>query len=96
MVVRLIGSVQPGNPGGATRLVFYLRSFGASAALFDPTDDSLRGAGLAQPQYVVAEGPEAAASAAKLFSQDRPQCPNGRLSVVPVTGELRSHGAVAP
>ena len=69
VVVRLIGSVQPGNPGGAIRLVFYLRSLGASAGLFDATNDSLRGVGLARPQYVVAEGADAAASAANLFSK---------------------------
>ena len=45
VIVRLAGPVQPGNANGSTRLVFYLRSLGASAALFDPTVASLRGAG---------------------------------------------------
>jgi hypothetical protein len=67
VIVRLEGNVQPGNTNGATRLVFYLRSLGASAALFDPTAQRLRGAGLAQPRYVVAEGSRAAATVAQLL-----------------------------
>jgi hypothetical protein len=67
VVVRLVGNVQPGNTNGATRLVFYLRSLGASAALFDPTVQRLRGAGLAQPRYVVAEGTRSAATVAQLL-----------------------------
>ena len=67
VIVQLIGAVQPGNAFGSTRLVFYLRSLGATAALFDPTVGSLRGAGLAQPRYVVVEGPESAATAARLL-----------------------------
>ncbi len=70
VIVRLVGPVQPGNANGSTRLVFYLRSLGASAALFDPTVASLRGAGLIQPQYVVAQGPESAATAAKLLRDE--------------------------
>jgi hypothetical protein len=68
VLVRLIGAVQPGDANGSTRLVFYLRSLGASAALFDPTTSTLRGAGLLQPRYVVAESPESAASAAGMLS----------------------------
>ena len=69
VVLRLIGPVQPGHIGGATRLVFYLRSLGAPAALFDPTDHSLKGAGLGQPRYIVAEGPDSAATAVSLLRQ---------------------------
>jgi hypothetical protein len=68
VIVELLGEVQPGYVNGPTRLVFYLRSLGASAALFDPTDGRLRGAGIAQPQYVVTEGPESAATVAKLLN----------------------------
>ena len=42
---------------------------GASAALFDPTSQRLRGGGLIQPRYVVAEGPESAAPAARLLNE---------------------------
>ncbi|MBV9577859.1 MAG: hypothetical protein JO057_04635, partial [Chloroflexi bacterium] len=76
VIVRVIGPVQPGTVGGATRLVFYLRSLGASAALFDPSTQTLRGTGWlhgpAEPAYVVADGPDAAAAAARVLSeQDR-------------------------
>lgn len=72
VVVRLLGPVQSGKSGGATRVVFYLRSFGASAALFDPMDQSVRGAGVipfAPPAYVVADGPGSAATAVSLLRQ---------------------------
>jgi len=68
VIVRLVGPVQPGNSTGPTRLVFYLRSLGASAALFDATDGTLRGARSEQPEYVVADGPEAATGAARVVS----------------------------
>jgi hypothetical protein len=68
VIVRLIGSVQPDHAMGPIRLVFYLRSLGASAALFDSTYGTLRGARFRQPEYVIADGPEAAAAAARVVS----------------------------
>jgi hypothetical protein len=68
VLVRLVGAVQPGDAYGPTRLVFYLRSLGASAALFDPTTSTMRGAGPLQPRYVVTDNPASAASAASLLS----------------------------
>jgi hypothetical protein len=68
VIVELLGEVQPGYVNGPTRLVFYLRSLGASAALYDPTAGRLRGAGLAQPRYVVVEGRESAAAAAEVLT----------------------------
>jgi len=64
VVVLIDGDVQAGDALGPIKLVFYLHELGVPAALYDHTLMTIRGAGLARPEYVIALD-DASATAAR-------------------------------